>query len=54
MLSFCIYYLDIIIINTSPTDCHASGADASYGYRHVVLSADLLAGYDKSRFPQEH
>ena len=34
----------IIIIHTSSTDCYASGADAPYGYRHVVPSAASIAG----------
>ena len=36
--------ITIIIINSGPTDCYASGADAPYGCRHVVPLAASLAG----------
>ena len=39
-----IIIITIIITNTSPTDCHTSGADAPYEFRHVMPSAVLLAG----------
>ena len=36
-----VYIYNIHII---PTDCHASGPDASYGCRHIIPSAVSLAG----------
>ena len=36
--------MEYIYINTSPTDCYASGADTLYGFRHVVPPVPSLAG----------
>ena len=34
------YQMCIMIINTSPINCHTSVADATYEFGHVVESAD--------------